>query len=97
MLSQILFLINEFESRQGCRPAAVRLSARHMLELMDEWAERFDREPPLTLGVRLVVVRDAEAPQPQALARPASARNHPAAALDADVALAWTPNPQNGG
>lgn len=95
MLNRILSLINDFERTHGNRPAAVCLNARHMLALMDEWADLFDREQPLALGVRLVVVSQAEAPRPQAMARPASARSRFATSPDADVVLAWTPNQQN--
>jgi hypothetical protein len=91
VLSQILSVIEGFERTHGCPPAAVCLNTRHMLELMDEWADLFDGQP-LALGVRLVVVAESEAPLPQALGAPARPR---APEPDADVLLAWTPGQQS--
>ena len=90
MLSEILSVIREFEEGHGIRPTAVCLNTRHMLELMDEWADLFDGSQPLALGVRFVVVAERDAPCPKALAAPASTRSRAAAAPDADVLLAWS-------
>lgn len=95
VLSEILSVIEKFEKTHACRPAAVCLNTRHMLELMDEWADLFDGSRPLAQGVRFVVVAQHEAPRPRALPLPAAGRGRAATPPDADVLLAWSTGRQN--
>jgi hypothetical protein len=70
MFTYILKMIREFEKAHGRRPQLVCLNPRQMQLFMKECPDLFDKDKPMPLSFRILILPESELPHPKAVWMP---------------------------